>query len=73
MSASYLYLLLDIDSENRFRTKLDIKGDNGNHDRNHKLWNIVSTEGCILHIMCPSGTTCIFRMLIQSASTKNFN
>ena len=27
MSASYLYLLLDIDSEDRFRTKLYNKGD----------------------------------------------
>ena len=30
MSASYLCLLLDIDSEDRFRTKLYIKGDNFN-------------------------------------------
>ena len=30
MSASYLYLLLDIDSEDRFRMKLYIKGDNFN-------------------------------------------
>jgi hypothetical protein len=22
----------------------------GNHDRNHKLWNIISTEGYILHM-----------------------
>ena len=22
----------------------------GNHERNHKLWNIVSTERCILHM-----------------------
>ena len=30
MSASYLYLLLDIDSEDRFRTKLYNKGDDFN-------------------------------------------
>ena len=31
MSASYLYLLLDIDSEDRFRTKLYNKGDTINY------------------------------------------
>jgi hypothetical protein len=43
---SYLDIHLGIDSEGRLTATLYL----GNSDRNHKLWNIVSTERYIRHM-----------------------
>jgi hypothetical protein len=45
-SASYIDLHLEIDSERRLAATLYQRYP----DRNHKLWNIVSPEGYILHM-----------------------
>jgi hypothetical protein len=48
MSASYLDLHLEIDSA--VASLLAATLYQGNPDRNHKLWNIVSTKRYILHM-----------------------